>query len=814
MKSSFPLPYLITVSIVSSCALAYEVLLMRLFSIIQWHHFAYMIISLALLGYGISGVFLALNRQRLKHHFPIVILTNLLLFGIAMPACFLLAQQVPFNPAEILWNPMQLLYLFAIYLVLILPFFFAANVIGLSFYQYKEYVSSIYAADLLGAGVGSVAIILLLFIFFPENILIVLLLLVMLAALIVSTRVFKKNRINTIKWNSVFIIVAITTIFLLPNLATLAISQYKSLNQLLTIPATKILDQKSSPLGFITVVESVAMPLRHAPGLSINTDAEVPEQLAVFTDADNMSAITYFDGNPESLGYLDQTTSALPYHLKSLSDILIMGSGTGSDILQAHFHNAEHIDAIELNPQIIDLIEDQYSEFTGGIYSSSDINIHQQEARAYLSSNDKEYDLISISLMDAFGASAAGLYSMAENYLYTEQAIQQYLQHLSPNGYLSLTRWIKLPPRDMPKLLATVINALKKENIAQPKQQIIVIRSWQTSTLIVKNGQITVDEITHLKQFCNDRNFDLVFYPGITKQEVNQFNILQHAYFYQAAEALLGEQSEAFIEGYKFNITPATDDRPYFFQFFKWQTLPEIISLLDRGGLFLLESGYLLLIAALFQAIVASLLLIALPLWLWKSKLGIQSGNQNYRRVMVYFFCLGLAFLFIEIAFIQKFILILHHPLYAITTVICAFLLAAGGGSYVSKQLSNYPHKTIILLPFVMISLLSISYSLNFDQISSFLLSKGDIGRYLGSVLLIAPLGFFMGMPFPMALAQLSKTMPELIPWAWGINGLASVISAILATLIAMQFGFSVLIMLAVALYLIAAMYFPESQTI
>lgn len=813
MKISPTLPYLITVSIISASALAYEVLLMRLFSIIQWHHFAYMIISLALLGYGISGVFLALNRQRLRRHFPAVILANLLLFSISMPACFLLAQQVPFNPAEILWDPMQLLYLFSVYLVLTLPFFFAANVTGLSFYQYKEHVSSLYAADLLGAGVGSAGIILLLFIFFPEKILIELLLLVMFAALLVSTRAFGNQQINTTKWNSAFIIVAVVAIVLLPSQATLVISPYKSQNQLLTIPATKIIEQQSSPLGLITVVESVDMPLRHAPGLSINADTEPPEQLAVFTDGDNMTAITYFDGKAKKLRYLDQTTSALPYHLKSLSDILILGAGTGSDILQARFHNVKHIDAVELNPQIVALVKEQYAELAGGIYSSPEVNIHMTEARGYVSSTDRNYDLISISLMDAFGASAAGLYSMAESYLYTEQAIQQYLQHLNPDAFLSLTRWMKLPPRDMPKLLATVINALKQENVAYPEQQIIVIRSWQTSSLIVKNGSITEDEIKQLKQFCRDRNFDLVYYPGITEQEVNQFNILQQPYLYEAAVALLGKHSEAFINAYKFNIRPATDDRPYFFQFFKWRTLPEIISLLDSGGLFLLESGYLLLIAALTQAIVASLLLIVLPLWLWKHKLGIQSGDQNYKRVLVYFFCLGLAFLFIEIAFIQKFILILHHPLYAITTVLCAFLLAAGGGSYVSKRLSNYPDKIIIMLPVAMISLLSISYSLSFEAITTFLLSKGDIGRYLGSVILIVPLGFFMGMPFPMALAKLSQTMPELIPWAWGISGCASVISAILATLIAMQFGFSVLIMLAVALYLVAAIYFPDLQT-
>ena len=168
------LSYLVAIAIVSASSLAYEMLLMRLFSIIQWHHFAYMIISLALLGYGISGTFLALNRDRLIRYFPTVILANLLLFSISIPLCFLLVQQLPFNPLEIVWSPVQLWYLLATYLVLSLPFFFAANVIGLSFYRYKEQVSSLYAADLVGAGFGSIAIIMLLFVVFPEKILILL----------------------------------------------------------------------------------------------------------------------------------------------------------------------------------------------------------------------------------------------------------------------------------------------------------------------------------------------------------------------------------------------------------------------------------------------------------------------------------------------------------------------------------------------------------------------------------------------------------------------------------------------------------------
>ena len=374
------LSLLAAVAIISASALAYEVLLMRLFSIIQWHHFAYMMISLALLGYGVSGVFLALNRDRLVQLFPAAIMTNMLLFSLFAPACFLLAQQIPFNPAEMLWTPVQLLYLCSIYLILALPFFFAANVVGLSLYHYKNQVSSIYAADLFGAGLGSVGVILLLFIVFPEKILTVLMLSGILATLLVSSYTFHAPK----HWTIASVIIGLAVIFTPTGWMTLKVSPYKSLNQLLQVPGTKIIDRYSSPLGLISVVKSEITPLRHAPGLSLNATTEPPEQLAVFTDADNMTAITRYNGNPETLGYLDQTTSALPYHLKQLSDILILGAGTGSDILQANYHAVKHIDAVELNPQIIDLVQRKYADFAGYLYSSAHVNVHIDEARGYL----------------------------------------------------------------------------------------------------------------------------------------------------------------------------------------------------------------------------------------------------------------------------------------------------------------------------------------------------------------------------------------------------------------------------------------------
>ena len=800
--------YLFAIGAISASSLAYEVLLIRLFSIIQWHHFAYMIISLALLGYGVSGVFLAFNRNSLRKRFPVAVTANMLSFSLSVPICYALAQVIPFNPDEMLWTPVQLGYLFCLYLLLALPFFFAANVIGLSFYHYQSRVSAIYASDLIGAGTGSIGIILLLFLLFPERILAVLTGLGIVATLIVSNYCFREQYESKF-WISSAVIIGLAATFAMTGWMKLNVSPYKGEIQLLRIPGTHVTDRLTSPLGLISVVKSAVTPLRHAPGLSLNATVGPPEQLAVFTDADNMTTINRYDGDPNTVSYLDQTTSALPYHLQPLREVLILGAGTGSDVAQALFHATERIDAVELNPQVVALVKEKYAEFAGHIYQNPAVHLHIGEARGFVAASEKRYELINISLLDAFGASAGGLYALSENYLYTEQAIQAYLRHLTPGGYLSITRWIKMPPRDTLKLLATVVQASQNLKLKNPERRMVLIRSWQTSTLVVKNGDFSEQEIDNLKRFTSDRSFDLAYYSGITIDEVNRINILPQPYFYQAAVALLGDGGKAFIEDYKFNIEPATDDRPYFFHFFKWKTLPEILSLLGQGGVSLLESGYLLLIAALLQALLASLVLIVLPLRWGKDALGIQSGARSYRHVLIYFVCLGLAFLFVEIAFIQKFILILHHPLYAVTAVLSTFLVTAGGGSLFSKKLSGNKAKVMIRWPIAGIVLFSVIYMLGFETLTSELLETSGASRLFFSILLIAPLGFFMGMPFPMGLSSLGQTNPALIPWAWGINGCASVVSAILATLIAMQFGFTFLIFFALMLYLIAVFNFP-----
>jgi hypothetical protein len=343
--------------------------------------------------------------------------------------------------------------------------------------------------------------------------------------------------------------------------------------------------------------------------------------------------------------------------------------------------------------------------------------------------------------------------------------------------------------------------------IDDPGTRLVLIRSWQTSTLLIKNSAFTPAELGAVKTFCHTRGFDISYYPGIEPDEVNRFNVMAQPWLYQAALALLGPDSERFIASYKFNLQPASDDQPYFFHFFKWNSLPEIFMLLDQGGMPLLDTAYLVLIATLLQAVLASLVLILLPLWAYRRS-AAKNSTIRRGRIVIYFSALGLAFLFLEIAFIQKFILFLHHPVYAVSTVLSGFLLFAGAGSAWSRRLQS--ERTSIWLPVAVIAGLSLLYLAVLDNLFAEL-APLDVGvRIALSVTLIAPVAFCMGMPFPVGIARLARSAPHFIAWAWGINGCASVISAVLATLLAMHLGFGTVILMALLLYLLAAKYLPD----
>ena len=800
-------PPLVAIAMLSAAALGYEVLLARLFSIIQWHHFASMVISVALLGYGAAATFVAVARHRLLERYAQAFVAGAAAFGAFAVAGFALAQRVRFNPLELAWDPSQWLHLLAVYALLLVPFFCVACPLCLSYARFGARSHRVYASDILGGGVGCLAILLVLFAVTPTVALELTGALGLAAAAAADFHFAKRLRAS----GAALAAGAIALPLAIPASWTrLDPSEFKDLAQALQIAGARIVAERSSPLGVITLVESPQVPFRHAPGLSLNAPSEPPPQLGVFVDGDGPSALLRNDGRPETLSYLDYVTSALPYHLLTRPRVLVLGAGSGADVLQALALGARSVDAVEQNRQLIDLVEGPFGEYSGQPYSVARVRTHVAEARGFVGRDERRFDLIEIALLDAFGVSAAGLHALSESYLYTIEGITTYLDRLEPGGMLAITRWVNLPPRDMFKLVATVSEALERRGVEDPTRRVALIRSWKTATLIVKNGGITPAEIAALRAFCRSRSFDADYYPGISPDEANRYNVLDASYFHDGVVALLGPERAGFVERYKFAIAPATDDRPYFFHFFRWATLPEWLALKGQGGLPLLEWGYPVLIATLIQLTIASVVLVSLPLW-FDRRWGREAEAARPPRLAVtaYFASIGLAFMFIEIAFIQKFVLFLAQPLYAVAVVLCAFLVFAGLGSRYSPRVTTNGVRHPLPWITAVIAGISLGYLIALPVVFGLLLPQPDLARIAVSIALIAPLAFAMGMPFPLALVRLASRADATIPWAWGINANASVIGAVLATLLAIHLGFAIVVMLAVALYGVATLAWP-----
>ena len=784
---------LAAVAVLSAAALGYEILLTRLFSIVQWHHFAFLVISVALLGFGASGTFLLVLGERIRTRIEPFLALTALGFGLAAPVSFVIAERVPFNVLDAPWSPGSFGWLLVIELVLAVPFFFAATGIGRALMVFRSRLSGVYAADLAGAGVGAAASVGVLYLVPAERALDLVCALGALAgALAVWSPRSRGRRALLLLCGAVVVLAGFGVT------GELRISPFKPLPQALRVKGAELVETRSGPLGMVSAVENREVPFRSAPGLSLLAGAPVPEQVALFVDADGPIPIVRHDATSAPPAYLEDLTSALPYRLVKKPRVLVLGAGGGSAVLQALGAGARTVDAVELQPHVVDLVRTRYRDFSGGVYEHPAVGARVADPRAFVEASDGEFDIIQIV---ALGASIAGLHALESRRVLTVEAVRAVLARLSIGGVAAFTVRTRLPPRDGVRLLATVLDAMEAESVPQPGEHIAWIRGWSTTTLVVGRSPLSAPRIEAVRAFAGARAFDLIHVPGMKPGEANRFNVLDRPYFHEAAQHLLGGRRETFVSGYKFDIRPATDDRPYFSSFFRWSHAPEIFGLSRQGGIGLLDVGYLALPAALVQAVVASAALILLPLLGLRRELG---GARRWT-ALAGFFCIGLAFLLIEIAFIGRFTVLLSHPVHALVVVLAAFLLFAGAGSYLSTRRGG--ESASITVPVIGIAAVATTYAVMSPNLISALIGANSATKIAAAFVLIAPLATLMGMPFPRALMRLNTVAPTLLPWAWGINGCASVIGAVLATLVAIHLGHTVVILAGVALYILAAVF-------
>jgi hypothetical protein len=550
-------------------------------------------------------------------------------------------------------------------------------------------------------------------------------------------------------------------------------------------------------------------------------------------DGQNLSPITTVP--PSEAEFADYLPPALAYQLRPEADVLVFEPGGGLAALTALRGGARSVTAVHSNPAVAAAVED----WGGELYQDPRVTVVLDDPRSYLQRVDQgRFDVIVTPLTDSFRPVTAGAYALGEEYRYTVEAFAELYDHLAPDGLLVAERWLQLPPTEGLRLWGIAVEALRRNGVADPGAHLIALRSFQTSLVIASRKPFTAKELSHIQELAAARGYDLVWVPGLgeglSQEEletlgVNRYNVVSDAPYYRAfAGTLEATVPRAFYADYAYAVAPPTDDHPFFFHFFKWEQTPEIIAALGKTWQPFGGSGYLVLLLLLALVVALSAVLILVPLAVGrmskdknqipndKSQISNQQisnrqisnqqigeaaeprggGSRFTIRYLLYFLLLGVGFLFVEIPLLQRFIVYLGQPAYAFATVVGALLVASGLGSrFLADRI--WPPLGLITLGF-----LALAYPLLIPSLFQVTFGLPLTGRIVVTALALAPLGTLMGTPFPQGLAVAHQHAPGLLPWIWAVNGCASVVSAVLAPMVAISLGFQAVMLIGAGAYL------------
>jgi hypothetical protein len=706
-----------------------------------------------------------------------------------------------------LWDPRQWLWLSLIYLCLFLPFFFAANCLVLALTYFRTAIAPIYAANLLGAGFGALLMVL---VQFYASTMVLLTALSLIIAITVMLQLLKRRaKLSELIGCGL----CIALIFMLP--AQLKPSQFKALSKQLLIPQSHVIIQRHSPTVSLSIVESQQFPFRLSRGLSMLSPYPIPQQRAIYFNGDGPFPINRWQG-AESVAYLTQQTSAIGYQLLAKpneSKVLLIGLAGGEWLQQAAWYQVQHTDTVELDEQLIEVMTNTLADYWGWADLHPNATIFHGDARAFVLQHPASYGLIQLPLTSIASAVGSGTQGITANYMLTRQALDALWQALSSQGILSITLPLDIPPRLSMRMLTSLTQLLTTQ-VATPVNHLLLIRNWNTITIVLSKSPLTALQHDKASAFSNERAFDLLS-PAATNPLPKQiYHQLPQNYFAYALSELLSPQRQQFIDDYKFNISPTSDDRPYFFHFIRMQHLPEFYALFKQGGLLLIEQAYPLLWGIIILSTLLSIILIIGPL-IWLRRRGKVNKNSPVAMLSVwpwlnYFLLIGIAFMVVEMTLLPRFIRFLSQPIISAIVVLAALLVFAGLGSLLSSKLklSGARHRNRIA---VSVALLLVVYNYMLPVVFDMAGSWPLLLKLVASFVLLLPLGIMMGMPLPLGLQAVVKQHPQWLPWAWGVNSCASVVSTSLGTLLAVHLGHSAMLLLAAICYgLIILLPIPE----
>jgi hypothetical protein len=758
-----------------------EVTLTRIFSFITFHHMTYLVIGMAMLGFGAAGTYLTVRPvsddpsvadRHLAHHAA--------LMACATVVALLLVPRIPLHAVDMhrLYAPANLLALAPIVVLSALPFFFGGVCVADLIGRGGARVHAVYFADLAGSAAGCLV-----------SVLLVNHLGAMATALGAAALAMLAGGVATHRRPWLYLAAAAAIAALVP------VADNRHVFPLAVPPGKQMYGNEASietvrwhVITRLDVGKPQVLNASFGGALSRNYQGPAPRVRLVFQDGSNLTGIIAPTPTPEATPVLGYYLQGAAYVANPHAEALVIGAGGGIDVAIALHHGARHVVAVDVNPQMIELVTGKYADFAGHLFQRPEVEPVAAEGRHFLGRDPRKYDVIQLSGVDTWAALASGAYALTENFIYTHEAFDAYLGHLTPRGIVGFSRPFFAPPLETIRLAATALEALVDLGESEPWRHLaILVGTGQRADgpwfeLLVKRSPFAADEVAALAAWARPKGFEVVYDP---------FTV-----FGTGLDTLIRAtpaDRRAMLARHPLSLEPVSDDKPFYFQFYRWRDLGRAL----QGGR--PPIAMLILAASFVEVLLLSAVFILYPLYRRAAR-----GRRHRRRlpVFAYFAALGAGFILVEISLLEKLTIFLGGPAYALAITLAALLFSSGLGSFLSGRLAWRPLRLIAVLTPVL-ALVIVLEGLSVEVVVRHLLGLPLWGRALATVALIAPLGLLLGTPFPTGLRFLHEVEPEVKPWAWGINACATVVGTSACMLIVSAFGFRAAFFLGAAVYLL-----------
>lgn len=787
--------------LITMATLMLEILLTRIFSVTMWYHFGFMVISLAMFGMtvGALSVYLYPNFfDENKANFQMSISAYLFSISVLISFFFHLLNPVKFhlNLLSILANTFH-------FSIISLPFIFSGICVCIALTKFPKNLSKLYAADLIGAALGCLLLVVIInFTDAQTSVLFTALIAAVASYIFYEDRTSQQSKNRTI----VSIYIILLTVFAIYNAfeaiqgtpflkilwtkdfegkAGERIASYEKWNSFSRVIVFGNPNKPERPFGW-------AFSKKYEPKYLI-------DQLSMEIDNCAGTVITRFDGkNKNNLEHLKYDISNVVHYLRNDSTVAIIGVGGGRDILSSLVFNQKQIVGIEINNNILDIVNNKFGSFSGHLDKNNKVMFINDEARSYITRNKKNYDIIQVSLIDTFAASSVGAFALSENALYTVEAWQSFLKRLSNRGILSFTRWYVVGwPEEMYRLTALARESLLNLGIKDIKNHIIIIINENykdargievpgVGTILVSKAPFSQEDLNKINVLAQKLDYKVILSPQVAT----------HTVFDQ----ILNNEGN-FIDKYPYDISAPTDNRPFFFNMYKFKNLfVDPVAILNLNNFNANFQATIILIVLLIVTTILTLIFIVVPLLIGANKLQL----SKVLPYVLFFASIGLGFMFIELSQMQRLIIFLGHPVYSLVVVLFTLLLSSGLGSYLTNTVKQeHLRKNTITLLILLLLVLGIFGYLTPYAINTFRDSINII-RILMAVVLLFPIGVLMGTAFPLGMRISSENQQSITPWLWGINGAASVSASAIAIIISMAFSINIAFWVGTICYLLA----------